>query len=76
MRIAIIIQIEEDMHTNKIMYKTIDTIIEWQSDDETIETKIMNKYPCLGYIEHCENKIIEVNVGEYKEKYLLTSIFL
>ena len=72
MRIAIIIQIEEDIYTNKARYKTLDTIIEWHKDNESLETQIMNKYPHFGYIEHCEDKMIVVEGGNY----FITSVLL
>ena len=72
MRIAIIIQIEEDIYTTKARYKTFDTIIEWHQDNEPLETQIMNKYPQFGYIEHCEDKMIVCDCGNY----FITSVLL
>jgi len=71
MRIAFLIKIILCIYTNNITYDTIDTFIEFYSDIESLETKIMKKYPIFNNLNHCNNNIVFDQFTN--EKYLIVS---
>lgn len=65
MRIAFLIKINLYIYNNKISYDTIDTFIELNTENESLETKIMKKYITLDY---------NIVFNQFtKEKYLIVS---
>jgi hypothetical protein len=74
MKMAVLIKIETIEYYNYTTYETVDKFIKLDSDDETVEEKIMNKYPQLGNIEHCYNKIVYDSIT--KINYLIVSFYL
>ena len=75
MHIAIIIQIICNLYDNsKITYNTIDTFTRLNDDEETLETKIMKKYPTFENIPHCDDCVVyDIYTGH---KYLITNIYI
>ena len=74
MRIGFLIQIICSNYTEKITYETIDTFIELNNETESLEIKIMKKYPTLNLIKHCNDNIV---YDEYtNEKYLIVSYII
>ena len=57
---------------DNISYKTIDKFIELNDDNESIEIKIMKKYPSLNNIDACYDCSIVFDQFT-KEKYLIVS---
>ena len=65
MHIAFLIKINLCIYNNKISYDTIDTFIELNTENESLETKIMKKYITLDY---------NIVFNQFtKEKYLIVS---
>jgi len=71
MRIAFLIKITNDFYTEKISYEKIDTFIELNDENESLEIKIMKKYPTLNNINNCYDYIVFDQFT--KEKYLIVS---
>jgi len=71
MRIAFLIKIINCLYTEKISYKKIDTFIELNDENETLEIKIMKKYPTLNNIDYCVDCVFFDKFT--KEKYLIVS---
>ena len=71
MRVAFLIKILCCTHTEKITYETLDKFIEFSNDDETLEIKIMKKYPGLNNIDNCCDCVVFDKFT--KEKYLIVS---
>ncbi len=74
MRVAFLIYIKCFGYTGAYSYTLIDTFIELTDDDETLEIKIMKKYPSFGPIQHCDcNEVLDQDT---KDKYLIVSNML
>jgi hypothetical protein len=71
MRIAFLIKIIHCYYTENISYEKIDTFIEINNENESLEMKIMKKYPMINNIEHCSDCIVYDQFT--KEKYLIVS---
>ena len=78
MRIAFLIKIvyyapaqPSPAHTEIFSYETIDKFIKLNDENESLEKKIMKKYPTLNYIKHCDDNIVFDQFT--KEKYLIVS---
>jgi len=72
MRVVFLIKIVSCMYTDNISYETIDKFIELNDDNESIEIKIMKKYPSLNNIDVCYDCSIVFDQFT-KEKYLIVS---
>ena len=71
MRVAFLIYLKCSGYTGAYSYTLIDTFVEFTDDDKTLEIKIMEKYPTLGHIKHCDcNEILDQVT---KAKYLIVS---
>jgi hypothetical protein len=73
MRIAFLIKIIHSCYSENISYEKIDTFIELNDIDEneSLEIKIMKKYPTLQYINHCNDNIVFDQFT--KESYIIVS---
>ena len=71
MRIAFLIKIIHCCYTEKISYEKIDAFIELNDENESLEIKIMKKYPTLNKIDCCDDFIVFDQFT--KEKYLIVS---
>jgi len=71
MRIAFLIKIIYCFYTEKNSYEKIDTFIELNDENESLEIKIMKKYPTLNNIDNCYDCIVFDKFT--KEKYLIVS---
>jgi uncharacterized pyridoxamine 5'-phosphate oxidase family protein len=71
MRIGFLIKIIHCCYTEKISYEKIDTFIELNNENESLEIKIMKKYPTLNNIYNCNDYIVFDQFT--KEKYLIVS---
>ena len=66
MRVAFLILMDE-----YATYEVVDTFIQLESDDDSLEVKIMTKYPNLHDIHHCYCNIVHDQFT--KQKYLIVS---
>ena len=71
MRIAFLIKIIHCCYTEKISYEKIDIFIKLNDENESLELKIMKKYPTLNNIDHCDDFIVFDQFT--REKYLIVS---
>lgn len=71
MRVGFLIQIIYSCYDEKITYETIDKFIEFNDETESLETKIMKKYPTLSPITHCDDEIVYDKFTN--KKYLIVS---
>jgi hypothetical protein len=70
MRVAFLIKLITFGYTETVSYETIDTFIELDEENESLETKIMKKYPTLN-VKNCYDCIVFDQIT--KEKYLIVS---
>ena len=72
MRVVFLIKIVSCIYTGNISYETIDKFIELNDENESIEIKIMKKFPTLNNIDACYD--CSIVFDQYtKEKYLIVS---
>jgi len=70
MRVAILIEIISNDY-GPTRYNTVDRFSEFNEDEETLEMKIMKKYPGLGIISNCIDNVVYDKINE--KRYLIIS---